>query len=258
MKSFIALALAAVATAVESEDTFHFMQYIAEYQKNYVNVYEYQFRFENWLNANKAIVEHNAKESSYKMGHNQFSDWSPAEWDAFLTHKETAPATNNNQEIFAANSVPIDWRKLNAVTPVKNQGSCGSCWTFSATGALEGAVAKKTGTLHSYAEQQLVDCDTGSSGCNGGSATQAFDYWKTTTAVLEANYPYKAVQGTCLNGSVTHTSVKTLGYTGVTASDPVAMKAGVAIQPLKVSIRASDASFQQYKSGIYNNTACGT
>ena len=109
-------------------------------------------RFENWLVANKAIGEHNALESSYKLGHNKFSDWSVAEWESLLTYRESAQP-DNFADFNSANSVPIDWRTLNAVTPVKDQGSCGSCWSFSATGALEGAYAKKSGSLVSFAEQ---------------------------------------------------------------------------------------------------------
>jgi len=88
--------------------------------------------------------------------------------------------------------------------------------------------------------------------------SNAFNYWMTNAAVLESNYPYTHLDGTCKNSTVTHTSVKTTGFTSVTANDPTAMKAGVAIKPLSVRVAASDSSFGQYSSGIYNNTACGT
>ena len=88
MKSFITLAFAAVVSAVESEDSFHFMQYISKYGKSYSSVQEYETRFENWLVKNKAINEHNALISSYKMAHNKFSDWSESEWASILTYRE--------------------------------------------------------------------------------------------------------------------------------------------------------------------------
>jgi C1A family cysteine protease len=93
----------------------------------------------------------------------------------------------------------VDWRLKNAVTPVKDQGQCGSCWSFSTTGALEGRDAIKTGTLKSYSEQQLVDCDTkdGNQGCNGGDMYTAMVYAKTNPLEVESDYPYKGVDQTC-------------------------------------------------------------
>jgi C1A family cysteine protease len=150
----LALALAAVAVAVESEESFHFMQYIAKYQKNYSTMQEYETRLENWIRINKMVDTHKAEESDYKLVHNEFSDWSNSEWESFLTYKEQEPSTNetplnlNN----GASSVPIDWRSLGAVSPVQKQG-CGDCWTFSSTGAFEGAWKIKSGHPVKLTEQ---------------------------------------------------------------------------------------------------------
>merc|ERR1712159_96551 len=89
----------------------------------------------------------------------------------------------------------VDWRTSGAVTPVKNQGQCGSCWSFSTTGALEGAWKISQGQLVSLSEEEFVQCDTGSNGCGGGSMQQAFDWAKTQSLCTESSYPYTSGGG---------------------------------------------------------------
>merc|ERR1719333_1305037 len=98
----------------------------------------------------------------------------------------------------------LDWTAKGAVTPVKDQGQCGSCWSFSTTGSLEGAAEISTGKLVSMSEQQFVDCDTAQDqGCNGGLMDNAFTYAKTTAICTEASYPYEGRDGTCKKSSCT-------------------------------------------------------
>ena len=104
---------------------------------------------------------------------------------------ELLDAERNYTKFDAANG-PVDWRDHGAVTPVKNQGQCGSCWAFSSTGALEGAHHLATGNLVSLSESNLVNCSTKNNGCNGGLMTLAFDYCKTNPLMTEADWPYKA------------------------------------------------------------------
>lgn len=92
---------------------------------------------------------------------------------------------------------PIDWRNLNAVNEIKDQGSCGSCWTFAAVAVLEGAYAINKGNLRSFAEQELVDCCYDYDGCNGGDSVDAFKWWMTNSAISEDDYAYTAEGGVC-------------------------------------------------------------
>jgi len=168
MRSLIALALASYAAASELQTKF--MAYIIEYGKSYSTVEEYQARFANFAKKEGLINEHNATESSFKLGHNAMSDWSDWEYKAILTYTPM-PESEKNYEVpsettAVANSV--DWIAAGAVNAVKDQGQCGSCWAFSAVGTIEGAWKIKKGTLYSLAEQQLVDCSTANYGCSGG------------------------------------------------------------------------------------------
>ena len=261
MKSFIALAIAAITNAIETENNFKFMQFVSKFAKNYDTVEEWMARMKNWLEVEKVIEAHNATESSYKLGHNKFSDWSVEEWEGLQTYKQDSakviPYTNEITPNVTA--TPIDWREHNAVNPVKDQGSCGSCWAFSTITTLESAHAIKSGTLLSFAEQQLVDCDINDSnkGCDGGDVDVAYKYFYEHNTILEASYLYTAVDGTCQYDSLANTGINVVGYTGVQRNSPDAMKSSLGQQPIKVGVHASDTSFRSYTSGIYNNTACG-
>jgi len=127
----------------------------------------------DWNPRPQVIEEHNATDSSFKLGHNKFSDFTDFERTAMLGY--IAPETVDEPLVLEpTNDATVDWRSKGAVTGVKDQGQCGSCWTFSSTGALEGAHQIATGTLLSFSEQQIVDCANMkhgyvSFGCNGGN-----------------------------------------------------------------------------------------
>jgi len=155
----------------------------------------------------------------------------------------------------------VDWTTQGAVTPVKNQQQCGSCWAFSTTGSVEGAEKIYKGKLVSLSEQMLVDCsgNYGNQGCNGGLMDDAFQYIIHTGGLCsEAAYPYTAQDGTCQSSSCSLVPQSAItAYTDVTSDSDVALATAVAQQPVSVAIEADQASFQSYSSGVMT-AGCGT
>merc|ERR1711916_256234 len=150
------------------------------------------------------VQEHNEGDSAYKLGVNQFSDLTESEVKAIYTGAAPpaieAPylGTTDEAEELADS---VDWTTKGAVTPVKDQGSCGSCWSFSTTGVLEGTNQITTGRLVLLSEQQLVDCDRADNGCSGGWPHNALDYISSNGACTESSYPYHASGRTCAQRS---------------------------------------------------------
>lgn len=161
----------------------------------------------------------------------------------------------------------IDWVKNGAVTPVKNQGQCGSCWSFSTTGALEGAYYIKNGVLDSFSEQQLVDCDTRKNGgkdmgCNGGLMDNAFSWIEKNGGLCtEEDYAYTSgttkTAGTCDTSCTVVSGSEIISYTDVKANSDNDMMSALAQQPVSIAIQADQKDFQLYKSGVFSGS-CGT
>jgi len=177
-----------------------------------------------------------------------------------------------DSDLLTVGSLPdgVDWVTNGAVTAVKNQGQCGSCWSFSTTGALEGAFYLKTGSLDSFSEQQLVDCDTRQNkenkgkdmGCNGGLMDNAFSWiQKNKGLCTEASYPYESgttkTPGSCQTSCDVVSGSEITSFTDVTPNSDEAMMTALSQQPVSIAIEADQKDFQLYKTGVFTGS-CGT
>merc|ERR1711865_1044750 len=185
--------------------------------------------------------------NTHVVAHNLFSDKTFAEMKKLNGYK-AGPLRASTAVILDESNLAasVDWRSKNAVTPVKNQAQCGSCWAFSTTGAVEGADAISTGTLKSFSEQQLVSCSKQNSGCNGGLMDYAFEYIKTAPLELEASYPYTSGAGRV--SSCNYKKSAGVGSVSAFHDVPVGsasqMKAALAKNPVSVAIEADQRAFQ--------------
>jgi cathepsin L len=152
----------------------------------------------------------------------------------------------------------VNWVTYGAVTPIKNQGACGSCWAFSTTGALEGAKFVKTGELVALSEQNLLDCDHQDMGCSGGLMDNAFKFDEKSGGLCsEVDYPYVAQQNTCRTNctDVPGSIVKT--FIDVPTGNENALLSAIAMQPISIAIQADQFVFQFYKGGVITDDKCG-
>ncbi|KAH9282311.1 Cathepsin L [Echinococcus granulosus] len=239
--------------------------------KTYATLREEHLRMRIFINNYFFTRWHNERYylglETYSTALNAFADLTLKEFaEKYLTLKQTAmegiwqDMSTQYVERPTRMLVPdsIDWRKKGLVTSIKDQGDCGSCWAFSATGALEGQLKRKKGKLISVSEQQLVDCSTdmGNEGCNGGYVNDAFRYWMRNGAESESDYPYTAMDGKCkFNSSKVVTKVSK--FVKVPKKREDQLKLSVAqVGPVSVAIDAASSGFMLYKKGIYQDNTC--
>jgi cathepsin L len=263
--------LAAAYTETEYKDAF--ASWIQEHQKTYA-ASEFRTRYAVFKSNMDYVRDWNAGNSDTILGMTRFADLTneeyrkiylgtPIDGTARLAQAEADRAANPpkvaRSDVYNSTT---DWRAKGAVTAIKNQGDCGSCWSFSTTGSTEGAHFLSGQTLVSLSEQNLMDCSShyGNDGCDGGTMDNAFQYIIANNGIdTEDSYPYQGVQNTkCLfnpdNVGATLSSYKDIP----SGSESDLTTAAATIGPISVAIDAGQPSFQLYKGGVYHDYLCSS
>ena len=243
----------AALSAFEVEEA-HFRAFMVKHGKTY-SAEEFPKRFQAYRDNMAFARQFNTQTNNVVLGATHYAD---------MTHDEFAsrylggyvPKAERSVRHFPVKDIPesVDWATAGAVTPIKNQGQCGSCWTFSTTGSIEGAHFLQTGDLVSLSEQQIVDCAKGSDypdcdGCNGGMMDEAFQYVINTKGLeTEADYPYTGEDGKC-HADSTKFAATISGFQDVQSANETALMYAVAQQPVSVAVDAN-MLWQLYITGV--------
>jgi C1A family cysteine protease len=266
---------ACCAANVHPRETYEalFADWMTEHNVEIKNGKEFVQRLQIFADNHDMIESHNSAQASYKLGHNEYSHLTLEEFHERFQLGLKAPTLRTRSNLataiheaptYGSNPSSVDWVSAGAVTPVKNQGSCGSCWSFSATGAMEGAYQIKSGTLLSLSEQELVSCDKKDNGCNGGWMDDAFQYVMNNKGLSsEEDYPYTSgntgKDGTCdtsIQSKSDIAAVTPSSFTDVKSGSVSALESAVAKQPVSIAIQANQPAFQFYQEGVLTGK-CG-
>jgi len=268
------LGVASAFTFTEEEYQSYFTNWVQKYQKAYAEE-EFSQRYSVFKTNVDFVQKWNMDPShTHRVGLNKFADLTNEEYRNLYLMKMVI---DRSDELATASSLPqiplksslnvsapfgdvINWANKGAVLPPKDQGQCGSCWSFSTTGAVEALNHIYTGNLISLSEQNLMDCSSsyGNNGCNGGWPASAMQYIINNNGIdRESDYPYQGVQGSCrFQAGWTGASMKSVG--SVQAGNEGDLCNHLNTQPVSVCIDASHQSFQLYTGGIYSDGACSS
>jgi cathepsin L len=257
--------LVILTTFYYGNETYAFNEKTDELFLNWTKKYKITYpsnildeKFKIWSHNKGLVDDHNQGKHNFQLELNHFADhnfsFGNLMKNKFLYQKKYQNPKTGFQ---SRPDLPyfVDWRKKGVVTLVKNQGSCGSCWTFSTTGSVESQHAIVTGKLVTLSESQLVDCDQTDHGCNGGIMDNAFQYVEKFGLEREKDYPYIASQQTCKynkNESVVYID----SYQDVKGGEEALKEAVATVGPVSVAIDASQYQFQLYKQGVYYSSEC--
>lgn len=283
----LAVSLSYALAAITYRDVLkeEWLLFKEKYQKNYNSEEEDNYRFKVFLENKHKVASHNRRHAngqhSYSLGINKYADLTHEEFVKTMNGYKANLKSKNSNTIRALglehpdvvkekksllDKTPerlpafVDWRQHGYVTPIKDQGQCGSCWAFSSTGALEGQHYRKTGDLISLSEQNLVDCSKkyGNMGCEGGLMENAFKYIRDNHGVdTENSYPYEAHDSKCRFRNRT-VGADDKGYVEIPEGDEKKLMQAIAVKgPVSVAIDASQESFRLYDGGVYDEPLCG-
>merc|ERR1740139_178658 len=273
-------------------DRFHrlitpFKEWKTRHGKLYDSAQDEIERISVWMKHDDLIHEHNKKhpKPSYTMAHNFFSDIPNSEFRKMHNLGEYAPDFKpllekrktkmnlsqkstqlrggqteiDDNDLEALPTHEINWVEAGGVTPVKNQEQCGSCWAFSATGAIEGANFVTNGELIPLSEQILVDCDNVDQGCEGGIMDSAFEFDEADHGLCsEEDYPYVALDDTCKDDQCTPVPGSAVqSYHDIPESSMHGLLMSIIKQPTSIAMQADQLSFQMYSEGVFDDAACG-
>ncbi len=273
--TFLAATIAAIASGnVLDREVYEqvFFDHITKFDVKIQDGAEFIHRLQVFSDNLDMINAHNEAGHTYELGLNQFSHLTLSEFHDLVHLGGTRPPNvrrNPDTPVHAepadplSNPTSVDWVAAHAVTAVKNQGSCGSCWAFSAVSALESAYFIKYGNLKIFSEQELVSCDKKDGGCNGGWMDDAFTFVKDNGGLTtSASYPYTSgssgATGSCISTGYTNDAqVAPTSFTDVQAHSVSALESAVAKQPVSIAIQANQLAFQSYSKGILTGR-CGT
>lgn len=264
MRTALIIALIALASCAidkeEQQDFLKFQEFCAKYGKNYESLQEYLARFKIFRQNLRRMEDRANANAMFIEGVTKFSDLTPNEFRRTYLNLDI----NVLNTIHFEEAEPIlhfgaeenfDW--LDVLNPVKNQGSCGSCWAFSTVANLEGLYYIKYGEHKRFSEQMLVDCDTSDSACNGGLMEYTFEWIKSNGGLmLESDYAYTGKKGTCKSDSSKY-AVKVTGYNKLSSDDENdILNYLVETGPLAIAVNADP--LQNYISGIasYSKSTC--